>query len=120
MPQIVVCALYKFVSLNDHEALREPLLALLDAERIRGTLLLAAEGINGTVAGSRAAIDRLQAWFAADTRFAGIDYKESLSETQPFYRTKVKLKQEIVTLGVEGIDPRRVVGTYVEPRTGTR
>lgn len=116
MPQIVVCALYKFVSLNDHEALREPLLALLDAERIRGTLLLAAEGINGTVAGSRAAIDRLQAWFAADTRFAGIDYKESLSETQPFYRTKVKLKQEIVTLGVEGIDPRRVVGTYVEPR----
>lgn len=116
MPQIVVCALYKFVSLNDHEALREPLLALLDAERIRGTLLLAAEGINGTVAGSRAAIDRLQAWFAADTRFAGIDYKESLSETQPFYRTKVKLKQEIVTLGVEGIDPRRVVGTYVEPK----
>lgn len=116
MPQIVVCALYKFVSLNDHEALREPLLALLNAERIRGTLLLAAEGINGTVAGSRAAIDRLQAWFAADTRFAGIDYKESLSETQPFYRTKVKLKQEIVTLGVEGIDPRRVVGTYVEPK----
>ena len=116
MSQFVVCALYKFVALEHHEALREPLLALLEAEQIRGTLLLAAEGINGTVAGSRAAIVRLQAWFAADPRFAGIDYKESLSEAQPFYRTKVKLKKEIVTLGVEGIDPRRVVGTYVEPK----
>ncbi|WP_445399827.1 oxygen-dependent tRNA uridine(34) hydroxylase TrhO [Zobellella sp. An-6] len=116
MSQFVVCALYKFVTLERHEALRAPLLALMEAGQIRGTLLLAAEGINGTVAGSRAAIDRLKAWFAADDRFAGIDYKESLSAEQPFYRTKVKLKQEIVTLGVEGIDPKRVVGTYVEPR----
>ncbi|MBL1378489.1 oxygen-dependent tRNA uridine(34) hydroxylase TrhO [Zobellella iuensis] len=116
MSQFVVCALYKFVTLERHEALREPLLALLEAEQIRGTLLLAAEGINGTVAGSRAAIDRLKGWFDTDPRFAGIDYKESLSEEQPFYRTKVKLKKEIVTLGVEGIDPKRVVGTYVEPK----
>lgn len=116
MTKIVVCALYKFVTLENHTALREPLTELLEAEQIRGTLLLAGEGVNGTVAGSRQAIDRLKAWFANDPRFAGIDYKESLSEEQPFYRTKVKLKKEIVTLGVEGIDPLRVVGTYVAPK----
>ncbi|WP_116473448.1 oxygen-dependent tRNA uridine(34) hydroxylase TrhO [Zobellella maritima] len=116
MTKIVVCALYKFVTLENHAALREPLAELLDAEQIRGTLLLAGEGINGTVAGSRQAIDRLKAWFADDPRFTGIDYKESLSDEQPFYRTKVKLKKEIVTLGVEGIDPQRVVGTYVAPK----
>lgn len=116
MPNVVVCALYRFVALEDYQQLREPLKALLDARQIRGTLLLASEGINGTVAGSRAAVDALQDWFARDPRFDGIDYKESHAEEQPFYRTKVKLKKEIVTLGVEGIDPQRVVGTYVAPR----
>ncbi|MGB5855135.1 MAG: rhodanese-related sulfurtransferase [Oceanisphaera sp.] len=116
MSQFVVCALYKFVTLEQHEALREPLQSMLESECIRGTLLLANEGINGTVAGSRQAIEKLKVWFANDTRFSGIDYKESLSEEQPFYRTKVKLKKEIVTLGVEGIDPKRVVGTYVAPK----
>lgn len=116
MSRYVVCALYRFVALEDHAALREPLLSLLKSHQIRGTLLLASEGINGTVAGSRAAIDALKAWFAKDDRFAGIDYKESPADTQPFYRTKVKLKKEIVTLGVEGVDPRQVVGTYVEPQ----
>ena len=116
MSQFVVCALYKFVTLDNHQALREPLQSMMEAEHIRGTLLLASEGINGTVAGSRHAIDQLKAWFANDPRFGGIDYKESVSEEQPFYRTKVKLKKEIVTLGVEGIDPKRVVGTYVAPK----
>lgn len=116
MSKIVVCALYKFVTLENHTALRSPLTQLLEAHAIRGTLLLASEGINGTVAGSREAIDQLKAWFAADERFSGIDYKESLVDTQPFYRSKVKLKREIVTMGVEGIDPRQVVGTYVEPQ----
>lgn len=116
MSEFVVCALYKFVTLDNHEALREPLQSMLEAEHIRGTLLLANEGINGTVAGPRNAINKLKAWFAHDPRFSGIDYKESLSEEQPFYRTKVKLKKEIVTLGVEGIDPKRVVGTYVAPK----
>ncbi|GAB2600767.1 oxygen-dependent tRNA uridine(34) hydroxylase TrhO [Nitrincola alkalisediminis] len=116
MSKIVVCALYKFVTLEDHVALRAPLQATLEQQGIRGTLLLAAEGINGTVAGSRQAIDALKDWFAQYEAFSGIDYKESLSDEQPFYRTKVKLKKEIVTLGVEGIDPKRVVGTYVEPK----
>lgn len=116
MSDICVCALYKFVQLNDYQALRSVLQELLEQQQIRGTLLLANEGVNGTVAGSPAAIAVLKDWFAADQRFTGIDYKESFTDTQPFYRTKVKLKKEIVTLGVEGIDPRHVVGTYVEPK----
>ena len=116
MSDIRVCALYKFVQLNDYESLRPVLQDLLDLHQIRGTLLLAQEGVNGTVAGSTQAINALKAWFAKDKRFDGIDYKESLTDAQPFYRTKVKLKKEIVTLGVEGIDPRHVVGTYVEPK----
>jgi UPF0176 protein len=115
MPHIVVCALYKFATLEDFQTLREPLRQLMETHAIRGTLLLAREGINGTVASSREAIDRLKDWLAEDTRFDGIDYKESFAGRLPFKRTKVKLKREIVTMGVEGIDPRRGVGTYVKP-----
>ncbi|MYM62773.1 rhodanese-related sulfurtransferase [Pseudomaricurvus sp. HS19] len=112
----VIAALYKFVALPDYQQLREPLLQeCLDAG-IKGTLLLAAEGINGTVAGTREGIDRLLAWLRADERLVDLSHKESFDTTLPFYRMKVKLKKEIVTMGVEGIDPRRVVGTYVAPK----
>jgi len=114
-PPIVVCALYRFVRLEDYETLREPLLQVMLDHAIVGTLLLAREGINGTVAGSRAGIDALLTWLKHDERFALLSYKESFHDTLPFYRTKVKLKKEIVTLGVEGIDPNRVVGTHVKP-----
>ena len=113
---IVVCALYKFVSLDDFESLREPLLNVLLENQVRGTLLLAREGINGTVAGSRAGIDNLLTYLKSDPRLAALDYKESTTERMPFLRSKVKLKREIVTMGVEGIDPRRTVGTYVKPQ----
>ncbi|MGC3871966.1 rhodanese-related sulfurtransferase [Halomonas sp. GXIMD04776] len=112
---IVVAALYKFVTLEDFEELREPLLDVLKTHDIKGTLLLAKEGINGTVSGRRESIDALLAWLKADPRFDDLDHKESGCEKQPFYRTKVKLKKEIVTLGVPGIDPNQTVGTYVEP-----
>ncbi|WP_417502420.1 rhodanese-related sulfurtransferase [Marinobacter sp.] len=112
---VVVCALYKFAVLNDYKALRHPLLEIMLANDVHGTLLLAREGINGTIAGSRQGIDAVQAWLGADARFNGIDYKESFVDIQPFKRTKVKLKKEIVTMGVDGIDPKRIVGTYVEP-----
>ncbi len=115
MKPIIVCALYKFVSLEDYVSMREPLLECLKKHEIRGTLLLATEGLNGTVAGSREAIDSLLKHLKSDLRFADIDYKESYDETNPFYRTKVRLKKEIVTLGVEGIDPLHTVGTYVNP-----
>ncbi len=115
MNQYVVCALYKFVELKHYLELREPMLALMEKHHIRGTLLLASEGINGTVAADRNGIDTLLAWLNADASLTGIVCKESLSNSQPFNRTKVKLKKEIVTLGIEGIDPRHVVGTYVKP-----
>ncbi|AFU97609.1 rhodanese-related sulfurtransferase [Simiduia agarivorans] len=111
----VVCALYKFVTLPEYESLREPLRLEMERLGVKGTLLLASEGINGTVAGSREAIDGLLAYLKAIPAFAELDYKESYEDAVPFYRTKVKLKKEIVTMGVEGIDPRQVVGTYVEP-----
>lgn len=115
MSDIVVCALYKFVTLDNHEALKQPLLNFMLERDIRGTLLLAKEGINGTVAGSRVTIDALLDYLHQDSRLVPISYKESYTDTPPFMRTRVKLKNEIVTMGVEGIDPKQVVGTYVKP-----
>ena len=116
MNQFVVAALYKFVSLPDFESLREPLLAQCLAAEVKGTLLLAEEGINGTIAGSRRGIDQVLAYLHSDPRFADVGHKESYDTEQPFYRMKVKLKKEIVTMGVDGIDPKDIVGTYVKPR----
>lgn len=114
--QIVVAALYKFVTLENYVDLREPLLKAMVDNGIKGTLLIAEEGINGTVSGSREGIDGLMAWLKNDPRMDDIDHKESYCDEQPFYRTKVKLKKEIVTLGVEGVDPNKKVGTYVDPQ----
>jgi UPF0176 protein len=116
MPQIVVCALYKFVELPDYQRLRQPLFDVMDNNQVRGTLLLAREGINGTIAGSRFAVDTVVNWLKSDPRLAEIDCKESFTDIPPFNRTKVKLKNEIVTMGIEGIDPKQVVGTYVAPK----
>lgn len=112
----VVAALYKFVGLPDYKTVQGPLLEFCLQNDIKGTLLLAHEGINGTVAGSRESIDALLSHLKSDTRLVDLTHKESLAEEMPFYRMKVKLKKEIVTLGVEDIDPTHVVGTYVEPQ----
>ncbi len=111
----VVAAMYRFAKFPDFESFRQPLLDLMLAQQVRGTLLLAAEGINGTIAGPRQGIDAVLDFIQSDARFEGLDVKESLSDENPFYRTKVKLKREIVTMGVEDIDPNHIVGTYVEP-----
>ena len=114
-----VAALYKFVALPDYEALRQPLLDECNRLGIKGTLLLAEEGINGTVAGDKTAIDLLLGFLRESpffgSRFSDIEVKESEDANEPFYRMKVKLKKEIVTMGVDGIDPKRLVGRYVEP-----
>jgi UPF0176 protein len=120
MSQIVVCAMYKFVTLEKYWLLRQPLHRVMEENGVRGTLLLAQEGINGTVAGSREGVDKVLAWLRADPRLVNIDTKESYTDRPPFNRTKVKLKKEIVTMGIEGIDPRRVVGTYVKPADWNR
>lgn len=116
MSKYVVCALYKFVRLEDFKEIRKPLYNIMDAHDIRGTLLLANEGINGTIAGSRFGIDAVLNWLNNDERLNPIITKESYTDEAPFRRTKVKLKKEIVTMGVEGIDPTRSVGTYIEPK----
>jgi len=119
-PGVCVAALYRFVSLPDHAALQAPLLAEMKAQGIQGTLLLADEGINGTIAGSDDAIDALLSWLTHHPQFGerlgGLDVKRSRSAETPFLRTKVKLKKEIVTMGVTSVDPKKTVGTYVEPQ----
>lgn len=115
MSDVIVAALYKFVTLENYHEMREPLLEVCQAAASCGTLLLAAEGINGTIAGSREGIDRVLAWLRADPRLSDLEHKESIDDHMPFYRMKVKLKKEIVTMGIAGIDPNKTVGTYVKP-----
>ncbi|MCL4131258.1 UNVERIFIED_CONTAM: hypothetical protein GTU68_009264 [Idotea baltica] len=115
MSQIVVCALYKFVTLADYETIQAPLLALMLERDVKGTLLLAQEGINGTIAGNRADINVILHFLQSDSRLAELNFKESFTDQPPFLRSRVKLKKEIVTMGIEGIDPKQVVGTYVKP-----
>ncbi len=115
MSKIVVAALYKFVSLPDYAAKRDMLLAHCQSQDVFGTLLLAEEGVNGTIAGPRAGVDSVLAYLRADERLADLGHKESYCQENPFLRMKVKLKKEIVTLGVEGVSPTNAVGQYVKP-----
>ena len=116
MPHIVVAALYRFVRLDSPADLREPLIGLMESHGVRGTLLLANEGINGTIAGPREGIDAVLAWLKTQPRLAELTHKESYCDEMPFRRTKVRLKKEIVTMGVEDIDPVHAAGTYVKPK----
>ncbi|ATI40708.1 hypothetical protein CBW24_00885 [Pacificitalea manganoxidans] len=111
---ITVAALYHFARLPDPAALRDPLLTLCADAGLRGSLLLAPEGVNGTVAGPRAGIDRLIAHLRAIPGFAELEWKESHADTMPFGRMKVRLKREIVTMGQPDVDPTAAVGHYVE------
>ncbi|MEH1895527.1 MAG: rhodanese-related sulfurtransferase [Nostoc sp.] len=112
----VVAALYKFVKLPDFAEKRDSLLSYCQEQGVKGTILLAQEGINGTIAGSRQAIDSVLCFLRTDPRLADLEYKESHAETPPFERMKVRLKPEIVTLGLPEIDPNEQVGTYVSPQ----
>jgi UPF0176 protein len=111
---ITVAALYQFVPFDDPDALQQPLHDLCKAEGIRGTILIAREGINGTIAGHGSGIDAILAHIKALPGCAALEVKFSSAETMPFLRMKVRIKKEIVTLGVPGIDPARDVGRYVE------
>ena len=113
---VVVAAFYRFVALADFEAIRVSLQDFCDAHDILGTILLAREGLNGTVSGTHQAISALRGWFENDARFAGLSPKYSFAAAPPFYRMKVRLKQEIVTMGQPDIDPENSVGTYVPPQ----
>lgn len=112
----IVATFYKFVRLPDYAKKQQPLLSYCLDRRIKGTILLAPEGINATISGSRDAIDSVLAFLRSDSRLADLEHKESYAEESPFERMKVKLKKEIVTLGLPQIDPSNRVGTYVSPQ----
>jgi UPF0176 protein len=116
MNQVIIAAFYKFVTLDNYRDLRQPLLNLCQHHQIKGTILLAAEGINGTISGTRSSIDAILAYLKADPCFTDLEHKESIATKAPFDRLKVRLKQEIVTFGVPTIDPTNLVGTYVKPQ----
>ncbi len=116
MSRFLIAALYKFVALPDFQDLRTPLLALCEANQIRGTILLASEGINGTIAASAPAIATLIAWLRADARFADIDIKLAWASEPPFLRLKIRLKAEIVSMHVPGVSPLHAAGVYVSPQ----
>lgn len=117
---IVVATFYKFVRLSDGAALRTPLLNVCREAEVRGTILLAEEGINATIAGTRAGIDQVMGFLRADPRFADLTCKESRHDQIPFRRLKVRLKAEIAALKSAGANPNERVGIYVEAEEWNR
>jgi len=113
---ISVAALYRFAPFADCAALQAPLAALCRSQGVKGTLLLAPEGINGTIAGSDAGIAAVLDHLRSLPHCAGLEVKFSRAAAMPFHRMKVRIKQEIVTMGQPGIDPLASVGTYVAPQ----
>ena len=111
-----ICALYKFTRLDDFEDIQAPLKSFLDALSVKGTLLLAREGINGTISGGKDSVEKVLDYLQTDDRFLELEYKFSYSKKPPFKRLKVKLKKEIVTMGLSEVDPNHSVGTYIKPK----
>ncbi len=111
-----VAALYQFARFPDPAALRGPMQQLCESLGVKGSLLLAREGVNGTIAGQRAAIDAVLAHLRTLPDCATLEHKESFAEDMPFARMKVKLKREIVTMGLPDVDPIARVGSYVSAK----
>ncbi|MDA1045082.1 MAG: rhodanese-related sulfurtransferase [Verrucomicrobia bacterium] len=112
----IVHAFYKFVNLPDYKSLRAPLQKCCGDAGLVGSILLAREGLNGTVAGSEEGLAALWSCLHADARLADMEAKGSASHCETFYRMKVRLKQEIVSMGIPSVDPTRHVGTYIKPQ----
>lgn len=110
----LVAALYKFVQLDDYKTIQEPLLEMCQSQEVYGTLLLAREGINGTIAGPEEGVRNVLNFLQSDNRIGQIEHKESHADEMPFLRMRVRLKKEIVTMGVPTVNPNDTVGTYVE------
>ena len=112
---MLVATFYRFTTFEDHASLQGPIEACCAAHDVRGIILLAPEGINATISGTRdgvmAVIDHLK----ENPRLSDLTWKESQADRQPFRKMRVRLKREIVTMGVEGIDPAHLTGTYVKP-----
>ena len=111
----VVAALYHFTRFDDPASLQGPLQNLCDTHGLRGSILIATEGVNGTIAGSRTGIDAALAHIRALPGCAGLEWKESTATQTPFNRMRVRLKREIVTMGQPDVDPASGTGNYVAP-----
>ncbi len=112
----IVATFYKFVALPDYASLQQSLIDVCQAEDVKGTILLASEGINGTVSGDRKSVDSVLNFIKSDQRLTDVDIKESSASKAPFGRLKVRLKKEIVTIGLPEVSPTQAVGTYVLPK----
>ncbi|MEL6556036.1 MAG: hypothetical protein AAFQ63_21635, partial [Cyanobacteria bacterium J06621_11] len=110
-----VATFYKFVALSDYAELQQPIKEVCESHAVKGTILLAEEGINGTIAGSKAGVDEVLTYIQSDARWQTLDIKESTAQKPPFAKLKVRLKKEIVTIGLPEISPTAQVGTYVTP-----
>lgn len=115
MSTITVAALYKFVDFPNFKDYQKPLKDLAQSHKVLGTLLLAHEGINGTIAGPEDGINAVISYIATLPGFSDIECKKSYADEYPFYRLKVRLKKEIVTLGVDDLNPGLKTGNYVDP-----
>ena len=113
--EILVAALYKFVEIDDLLSLQSNLYEICEKNNIMGTILIANEGINGTISGKTNEINQTISLLKSDKRFSNIEIKYSSTDKQPFHRMKVRLKKEIVTIGLPEINPNKKVGTYVKP-----
>lgn len=116
----LTAAFYKFVELEDFRILQERVLAVCEEKQVKGTILLAQEGINGTIAGAPESVRAVLSFLHSDSRLADLTPKESWAETPPFHRMKVRLKREIVTMGVPYIKPSEMAGEYVKPEEWNR
>lgn len=115
MNEIIIASFYKFFPFEDYAEHRENLLNKMLELQIRGTILLASEGINGGFAGSREAMDAFYQYMRQDARLSDLRFKETVDAANPFDKVKVKLRKEIVTMGVRGVDPLKATGEYLEP-----
>ena len=115
MSELLVATFYKFTKIEDLAALQKTIEACCIENDVRGIVLLASEGINSTIAGPRNGVLAVLEFLRKDPRFDGLTWKESIAKEQPFRKLRVRLKKEIITMGVPGIDPERLVGTYIKP-----
>tara|TARA_Y100001935_G_scaffold138642_1_gene114671 strand:- start:1112 stop:2047 length:936 start_codon:yes stop_codon:yes gene_type:complete len=113
--EILVASLYKFVEIKDMLSLQDNLYNICKENNIMGTILIADEGINGTISGKNNKIKKTISSLTSDERFSDIEIKYSSTDKQPFHRMKVRLKKEIVTIGIPEINPNKKVGRYVKP-----
>ncbi len=112
--QTVIATFYHFADLHDYEDMKNPLLRFCKKQELKGTILLAREGLNSTISGTRESINALMAHLKSDPRLSTLEHKESYDDTQPFSRMKVRLKKEVVAMGMYDLDLSKR-GTYVEP-----